>query len=78
VTGTINITVSTPFSASVTRVDYILDGSLVAVTNPALFSLRWDSTQYADGTHTLRVKAYDSAGGMSESGVSFSTQNRAK
>jgi large repetitive protein len=62
-------------AASITRIDYVLDGSLFAVTNPALFSLPWDSTRYADGQHTLQVKAYDAGGVVAESSVTFTTQN---
>jgi len=75
VTGTVQITAVTPLAPSITRIDYVLDGSLIAVTNPALFSLRWDSTQYPDGRHTLQVKAYDAGGVVGESSVTFTTQN---
>ena len=45
------------------------------MTNPALFSLSWDSTRYPDGQHTLQAKAYDASGVVGESSVTFTTQN---
>ncbi|TLY78487.1 MAG: hypothetical protein E6K42_09380, partial [Gammaproteobacteria bacterium] len=39
--------------ASVTRVDFLIDGTIVGTATAAPFSANWDSTTVVDGTHTL-------------------------
>ena len=49
-------------SASIARVDFAVDGAVVASSSAAPFSADWDTTRAANGAHTLTATATDSAG----------------
>jgi len=75
VTGSIDIKVAAPAWGSINRVDYLVDGALIAVTNPPLFTLPWNSAEYRNGPHTLTVRAYDSTGAITTATTSVTTNN---
>ncbi len=62
VAGVVPITASASDDVGVTRIDYLLDGGILAVTSPPATRFTWDTTTVTDGAHTLTVKAYDAAG----------------
>ena len=65
--GRVNVSVSVADNVGVTSVDLLVDGDVVATDSSAPFSFAWNTTQVADGTHSLRLRAHDAAGntGMS-------------
>ncbi len=47
-------------SATVTRVDFMIDGAIVGTATAAPYSVNWDSTTVSDGSHMLTGKVTDS------------------
>jgi hypothetical protein len=56
VNGTVTITTST--TGCIDTVEFYIDGSLESTDTTLPFSYNWDTTQYADCTHTIEVKGY--------------------
>ena len=67
VMGTATVRASASDNVGVTRVDYMVDGNLIAVLSPPAYSIDWASGTVADGEHSLTVRAYDAAGNTSVS-----------
>src|SRR5256884_435620 len=62
--------------ASVTRVDFLIDGTTVGTATAAPFSANWDSTTVVDGTHTLVGKVTDNMSQTTSSAlVTFKVNN---
>src|SRR3989442_7231762 len=62
--------------ASVTRVDFLIDGTIVGTATAAPFSANWDSTTVVDGTQTLVGKVTDNMGQTTSSAlVTFKVEN---
>jgi hypothetical protein len=59
--GTVNVSVGVTDNVGVKSVDLLVDGDVVATDSSAPFSFAWDTTQVADGTHSLRLRAHDAA-----------------
>jgi subtilisin family serine protease len=51
----------------VTRVDFFVDGVLLASDTAAPFGVDWDSGSEVDGNHTLSARAYDAVNNMTAS-----------
>lgn len=67
---------NTPTSGDQTRVEVFLDDDpepIVSHRPPARFQL--DTTQLADGPHTLQIKAYDSSGQQGLRSIPFVVRN---
>lgn len=63
------ISASAADAASVAKVELLVDGTIVAsATNPP-YSLAWDSTTVADGSHILTARATDAVGNVTTSGA---------
>jgi hypothetical protein len=62
VMGTVTIQATAADNVGVTRIDYMVDGSVIAALSPPAYSLDWLSGSVADGQHTLTVRAHDAAG----------------
>ncbi len=75
-TGTITFTASAADNVGVTRVEFWVDGALKDTVTTAPYTLAVNSTQLANGSHTLAVKAFDAAGNSTTSTpVSFNVSN---
>ncbi len=75
VSGVVPVQVTATDDTSVTRVELYVDNVLRAVQNAASYVWSFDTTEVANGTHTLTVKAYDSAQNIGQASVTFTTQN---
>ncbi|WP_375764765.1 Ig-like domain-containing protein [Archangium gephyra] len=53
--------------AGVTRVDFLVDGVFLASDTTAPYAVEWNSGSWANGTHTLTAKAYDTLSNVSTS-----------
>jgi hypothetical protein len=51
----------------ITRVDFFVDGVLLASDTTAPYSAEWDSASWYNATHTLQAKAYDAMGNVGTS-----------
>ncbi|HZV26513.1 MAG TPA: Ig-like domain-containing protein, partial [Acidothermaceae bacterium] len=61
---------------AIARVVFLVDGSAVGVTTSAPFTFSWNSKTVSDGPHTVRSRAYDTAGNSTESAsISITTRN---
>ncbi|WPB82347.1 Ig-like domain-containing protein [Archangium violaceum] len=59
--GVISLQAEASDDIGVTRVEFLRNGLLVGSDTTAPFSVDWDSTTEADGSHTLTARAYDAA-----------------
>jgi len=69
VTGTVTVAASASDNTDVTRVEFLLDGSLVAAPTSSPYAFTWGTTTAINGNHTLQSKAYDAAGNVGLSSV---------
>lgn len=67
VSGTTLVSASASDDVGVAKVEFYLDGGLVATDTSAPYEWSWDTTTSADGTHSLSSKAYDAAGNVGTS-----------
>ncbi|HET8901551.1 MAG TPA: Ig-like domain-containing protein [Holophagaceae bacterium] len=76
--GSITLAATATDNVGVAQVDFYLDGALAGTDAASPYSLIYDSTKLANGTHTLVAKASDAAGNVGVSStVSFSVSNGA-
>ena len=59
----------------VTKVEFYIDGSKVGEDTVSPYEYEWDTTQYANGTHSITVKAYDNAGNVGSASIIVNVQN---
>lgn len=57
------------------KVEIYVDGTLVTTLTGSPFQYTWDSNTVQDGTHTIKVIAYDKAGNKTEQQVSVAVSN---
>ena len=62
VSGTVTVTTSATDNVGVTRVDLLVNGSVIASDTSAPFTFNWNSTSLAGTNATLAARAYDAAG----------------
>jgi hypothetical protein len=77
VTGNITLSASATDNMGVTKVDFLIDGSLVGSVTSSPYNLPWNSTAVTDGTHSLQSRGYDAAGNAGSSpSVAFTVSNQ--
>src|ERR1700704_1367349 len=54
---------STANGLTVTRVDFMIDGTIVGTANTSPYTVSWNSTTVTKGNHTLTAKVTDSVNG---------------
>jgi Bacterial Ig domain len=62
VSGNVTIRATATDNVGVTLIKYYVDGALIGVFAPPVYSLVWNTALVPNGTHTLTVKATDAAG----------------
>lgn len=67
VSGVITINASASDNVGVTKVEFLVDGALLATDTASPWSATWDTSAAANGTHTLLARAYDAAGNSTAS-----------
>jgi len=77
VSGMIAVQGTANDNVGVTDIQFLVDGQQVASTTTSPFSFSWDTTKAANGSHTLRVQAYDAAGNVGSGSVSVTVSNQA-
>jgi hypothetical protein len=75
VSGTITIQASATDNVGVTKVEFYIDGNKVGEDTVSPYEYIWDTTQYANGNHTITAKAYDNAGNMGSASIIVNVQN---
>jgi hypothetical protein len=59
-TVTLSASASAAGTASVTRVDFLIDGTIVGTATASPYTVSWDSTSVSDGSHALTGTVTDS------------------
>ena len=67
VSGTVSVTASASDNVGVTKVEFYADGALRSTDTTSPYSWSWDTTTFANSSHTLVAKAYDAAGNVGTS-----------
>jgi hypothetical protein len=69
VSGKVSVAVSANDTggSGLSRVDFLVNGSVVSTNQVQPYGFSWDTTGLAGGNYTLSVKAYDGAGNVSDS-----------
>jgi len=75
VSGLATVSVDASDASGIDRVRLLVDGQEIVTLTSAPYSLAWDTTRVANGTHTLAAQAYDAYGNMAEATVSVQVQN---
>src|SRR5579875_499934 len=76
VSGVMSVEATATDPTGITRVEFYVDNVLRAVATTAPYLWNFDTTEIADGTHTLTVKAYDPAQNIGQASLTFTTQNQ--
>src|SRR5262249_26584836 len=66
VSGTVTITASASDNVGVTKVEIYVDGTLRVTDTASPYTWSWDTTTFANSTHTITAKAYDAAGNIGQ------------
>jgi thermitase len=75
VSGTITVTANATDNVGVTKVDFYVDGVLSATDSSTPYSVAWDTTKSANGSHTLEALASDAAGNTATTTISVTVAN---
>lgn len=76
VSGTVSVAASASDNVGVTRVDVLVDGAVAGSDTTAPYAVAVDTTQLANGSHTLTARAFDAANNAATSAaVTVTVQN---
>jgi len=67
VSGTVTITASASDNVGVTKVEIYVDGALRVTDTATPYTWSWDTTTFANSSHTIMAKAYDAANNIGTS-----------
>jgi hypothetical protein len=62
-------------NVAVAKLEIYIDGALAATYNSSSFSMDWNTRKVGNGTHTIALKAYDSAGNTATISRNVSVRN---
>lgn len=65
--GTVNVVVAATDNAWLTRVELLIDGSVVSVSSTAPSNYAWNTVQASNGSHQLLARSYDASGNWASS-----------
>jgi hypothetical protein len=66
VSGTVTITAAATDNVGVTKVEIFVDGALRTTDTTAPYTWSWNTTTFANSSHTITAKAYDAANNMKQ------------
>lgn len=75
VSGTVELSANASDDYGLARVEFLVDGTVVASDNEGPFSAAWNSTKASNGAHRISARAVDRAGNIAASGVTSVTVN---
>ncbi|MCP5101847.1 MAG: PEGA domain-containing protein [bacterium] len=75
VSGTVSIQVNAADDSGVDKVEIYIDDSLIATLTAAPYTYEWDSTAVADGSHTIKATAFDTASQTADAEVTVTVGN---
>lgn len=65
VSGTVNFSATAQDNVAVSKVEFLVDGTVVSSDSSSPYSYSWNTTLVSNGSHTIGIKAYDSSNNMS-------------
>jgi hypothetical protein len=77
VSGSVKVSVNASDNVGVTRVDLLVNNTVVGTSNAAPYAFTWNTTAFANGSVTLAARAYDAAGYVTISSVIVNVSNTA-
>jgi hypothetical protein len=78
VSGNVTVSASASDNVGVTKVEFLVDGSVAGTTTASPYSFLWDTTTAENSGHTLQTRAYDAAGSIGLSAtVTVTVSNQA-
>ena len=76
VSGTVTITATASDNVGVTKVEIYVDGALRVTDTATPYTWSWNTTTFANSSHTITAKAYDAAGNIGQAAnVSVTVNN---
>ena len=76
--GPVTVRATATDDVDVQRLEFLVDGALLVTDDVAPFSTALDTTQLADGAHSLTVRAYDTSGNSALSAATAVTVDNAQ
>ena len=73
--GSVSATATASDVSGVSKVEFRIDGALVATDTASPYTYAWDTTTAADGAHSMDVTAYDPAGNTTTRTVAVTVTN---
>lgn len=67
VSGSVTMSANATDNVGVSKVELYVDGALKATATTSPYTYSWNTTQVANGSHSLQAKAYDAAGNIATS-----------
>jgi Big-like domain-containing protein len=77
VSGTVTITAAATDNVGVTKVEIYVDGALRTTDTTSPYTWSWNTTTFANSSHTITAKAYDAANNMKQAANVTVTVNNA-
>lgn len=75
VSGAVSVSIAASDNTGVSKVEFYLDGTLVASTSSQPFTFYWDTKNVSNGSHQLTAKAYDTASNASSATITVTVSN---
>lgn len=75
VKGTTEIAVTAIDDTGVTKVEFMIDGTLIGTDTSSPYGYPWNTLTVQDGLHSIQAKAYDAAGNSGTAGKSVTVSN---
>lgn len=75
VSGSVTVRLNATDSSGIVNVYLLVDGVVVATDSTSPHSFVWDSRQFSNGSHSLKVWAEDGAGNIGQAGVTVTVSN---
>jgi peptidoglycan/xylan/chitin deacetylase (PgdA/CDA1 family) len=67
VAGTVTLSANASDNVAIDRIEYLVDGSVISSDTSGPFSISWNSRTVPNGTHSIAVRAVDTAGNATTS-----------
>jgi chitodextrinase len=75
VSATVTVTAGASDNVGVTKVEFYIDSALQSTDTSSPYTFSWDTTEFANGNHTISAKAYDAAGNTNSDDNSVTVDN---
>ena len=75
VSATVSVTANASDDIGVNKVEFSIDGVLKSTDTTSPYEYSWDTTVYADGSHSITAKAYDTIGQTATDSITVTVDN---